>query len=99
MLIKGFSMLVNVDQGLLNVHMDIFEAVLKDELPRGDPITNLTERLGDQLGFLGRQNPYGREHFRVRNRTANIVRVQSSVKAHTFGELLYPPVGHRIEYP
>ena len=86
-----------VDQGPLDVHVDVFQLLAELEAAGGDFVADLLEASDDLVPLVvGEDADFG-EHVGVGDRAADIVGVEPAVEAHAFGELLDTAVGRLVK--
>ena len=82
-----------LNERLFDVHMNVFERGRILEIARLDTRFNRQKLPFDRFEFLVRENSDVREHARVPDRAANILRVHAAVETNALAELLHLRVG------
>ncbi len=82
----------------LDVHVDVFQLGGELKLPLLDFPADLPKLLLSPLALLVGDQAHLGQHPGMGQRGVDVVRIQPTVEAHTFGELLHPPVGRLVEH-
>ena len=82
-----------VDQGSLDVHVHVFELDAELEFALLNLAANLFQPLHNLLALGGRDQTDLCQHLGMGDRAADVLRVETPVEAHAFGELFDTPVG------
>ncbi|MEY3459336.1 MAG: hypothetical protein RL215_2493 [Planctomycetota bacterium] len=85
------------NQGVFNVHMDIFQILAEGELPGGDFFSDLVEVSTDVVAIFGADDSALSEHCGVGHRTADVDGIEPLIKADGFGERLDSGIGCLME--
>ena len=86
-----------LDQGRLDVHVDVFALEDEREVSRLDLRLDFRQGSHNLLAFVVRDQADRREHPGVRLRTPDIVLEKPTVKGDGFRELFHPAIGPGIE--
>ena len=78
----------SIDQGLLDMHMDVFELGTKFKIAGLDFRPDLGQSVGNLLAFVVGQYPDFAQHLGMSCRGGDILCVQPPVKANAFGKSL-----------
>ena len=100
-----------LDQGGLDVHVDVFALEHERKPPRLDLRPNFRQTPHNLLAFLGSEQTHMGEHLGVRDRAPDVVLEEPTIKGDRFGELFDAAVrfgaeptaprlaGHRLSPP
>ena len=87
-----------VDEGPLDVHVDVFQLLAELELAGGDFVADLLQAGDDLVPLVVGEDAHFGEHVGVGDRAADIVGVEPAVEAHAFGELLDTAVRRLVKH-
>ena len=86
-----------VDQGRLDVHVDVFALENEREIPSFDFSLDFRQSQHNLLAFVGGQKPHALEHASVRGRALDVVLEETTIKGDRFRELFHAAVGSGCE--
>ena len=86
-----------IDEGLLDVHVDVFQFRAEREAALLNFPAYLAQGLFNDLAFVGREQANLGQHLGVGRGTFDVLRKQTAIEAHTFGELLNAAIGRHIK--
>ena len=87
-----------VDEGPLDVHVDVFQLLAEDERAGGDLGADLLQAGDDLVGLVGGEHADRGQHPGVGDRAADVVGVEAAVEADAFGEPLDAGIGVRLKH-
>jgi hypothetical protein len=87
-----------VDQGPLDVEVNVFEFDFEFELALLNFLANRDQDLLNLLAFVAVQQPDAGQHLGMGDRGLDIMRVEPAVEANAFAKLLDAAIRGRIEY-
>ena len=86
-----------IRQGLLDVHVDVFQFRAEREASLLNFPAYLAQGLLNLPAFIGREQANFGQHLGVGRRTLDVLRKQTAIEAHAFGELLNTAIGRHVK--
>ena len=87
-----------INQFLFDVHVDIFERYRSGKFAVIDRLLNFQQRRFDAGSFVAGEYTHVSKHIGMSNGALNVVRIQTLVEAHAFGELLNTFISGGVKY-
>ena len=86
-------------EGLLDVHVDVFQFGAEREAALLNFLADLAQGLLNLQAFVGGEQPDLGQHLGMGDRALDVLRIEAAVEAHAFGELLDAAIGRLVKYP
>ncbi len=86
-----------VREGLLDVHVDVFQFRTEREAPLLNFPAYLAQGLLNHPAFVGREQANLGQHLGVGRGTFDVLRKQTAIEAHAFSELLDAAIGRHLK--